>query len=116
MSGDRQFIYSLEVRILELQDRVVALEETLSDLKRDAAPTDASHVANLPASVTERIAAGGHPVRVIRRHRMMTQKTLGDLCGIRANHISAIERGRSYGLKTAKRLAAALDVPVGLIS
>jgi len=46
----------------------------------------------------------------------MTQKDLSDLCGIRPNHISAIERGMSYGLKTAKRLADALDVPVDLLT
>jgi transcriptional regulator with XRE-family HTH domain len=46
----------------------------------------------------------------------MTQKELSERCGIRANHISAMERGMPFGLKTAKRLAEALEVPVGLLT
>ncbi|WP_369802183.1 helix-turn-helix domain-containing protein [Hyphomonas sp. CY54-11-8] len=52
----------------------------------------------------------------MRQYRLLTQKELGERSGIRANHISAIERGMPYGLKTAKRLSDALDVPVGLLT
>jgi transcriptional regulator with XRE-family HTH domain len=45
----------------------------------------------------------------------MTQRELGERSGIRPNHISAIERGMSYGLKTARRLAEALEVQVDLL-
>ena len=48
--------------------------------------------------------------------KLYDQKELGERSGIRANHISAIERGMPYGLKTAKRLSDALDVPVGLLT
>ena len=54
-------------------------------------------------------------MKAIRLHRLMTQKDLGAACGIRPNHISSIERGTPYGLKTAKRLAEALDVPVDML-
>ena len=62
------------------------------------------------------IEQGEHPVRAVRQYRLLTQKELGERSGIRANQISAIERGMPYGLKTAKRLSDALDVPVGLLT
>ena len=66
--------------------------------------------------VLDLIGQGEHPVRAVRQYRLLTQKELGERSGIRANHISAIERGMPYGLKTAKRLSSALDVPVSLLT
>ena len=73
-------------------------------------------MSSLPADVMAQIENGESPVRAVRQFRLMTQKELGERSGIRANHISAIERGMPYGLKTAKRLSSALDVPVGLLT
>jgi len=73
-------------------------------------------MAPLPAALLKRINDGENAVRVVRQFRLMTQRELGERSGIRPNHISAIERGMSYGLKSARRLAEALgqdnaDVP-----
>lgn len=113
MSGDPQLVYSLEIKVLDLEAKVASLEKTLDRLAREVSATDP---ANLPADVLELIDQGENPVRAVRQHRLMTQKELGERSGIRANHISAIERGMPYGLKTAKRLSDALDVPVGLLT
>ncbi|WP_051624852.1 helix-turn-helix transcriptional regulator [Hyphomonas oceanitis] len=69
----------------------------------------------IPDEAQRRIDAGEHPVRVIRELRLLTQSQLSELCGIRPNHISAIERGQTFGLKTARRLSEALNVPASLL-
>lgn len=113
---DPKLVYSLEIRVIDLEQKVEALENTLREITSGRVkPTDPS-VVPLPPALLKRIAEGEHPVRVVRQFRLMTQRELGELCGIRPNHISAIERGMSYGLKTARRLAEALAVPVDLLT
>ena len=113
MSGDPQLVYSLEIKVLDLEAKVASLEKTLDRLAREVSATD---TAILPADVLDLIELGENPVRAVRQYRLLTQKELGERSGIRANHISAIERGMPYGLKTAKRLSDALEVPVGLLT
>ncbi len=113
---DPKLIYSLEVRVIDLEQKVAELESLLEEIVSGRLkPADPGGVP-LPPALLKRIQDGEHPVRVIRQFRLMTQKELGLLCGIRPNHISAIERGMSYGLKTARRLADALAVPVDLLT
>lgn len=113
MSADPQLVYSLEIKVLDLETKVASLEKTLERLAKEVG---AAEPASVPADVLEQIEGGENPVRAVRQYRLMTQKELGERSGIRANHISAIERGMPYGLKTAKRLSDALDVPVGLLA
>jgi DNA-binding XRE family transcriptional regulator len=105
--SDQDLIYGLEGRLMDLESKVEKLERQLAEL--------AAVPSVLPPSVQSRIDAGEHPVRVLREFRLLTQSQLSQLCGIRPNHISAIERGQPFGLKTAKRLAAALDVSAELL-
>ncbi len=113
---DPKLVYSLEIRVIDLEQKVEALENTLKDITSGRVrPSDPS-IVPLPPALLKRISDGEHPVRVVRQFRLMTQRELGEICGIRANHISAIERGMSYGLKTARRLAEALAVPVDLLT
>ena len=116
MTADPQLVYSLEIKVLDLEQKVERLEAQLGALKTTLEKVEEEQPIVLPEDVAGRIEDGENPVRVIRQYRLMTQKDLSDLCGIRPNHISAIERGMSYGLKTAKRLAEALDVPVDLLT
>ena len=116
MSGDFQLVYSLEIKVLDLEKKVEELENAISELRIQMRSVEEESPILLPEDVMTRIQDGESPVRVVRQFRLMTQKDLSDLCGIRPNHISAIERGMSYGLKTAKRLASALDVPVDLLT
>lgn len=116
MQGDPQLVYSLEIKVLDLEQKVERLERALDELQNAVTRVEDEQVSHLPDEIAERIEEGENPVRVLRQYRLMTQKDLSELCGIRPNHISAIERGMSYGLKTAKRLAEALDVPVDLLT
>lgn len=113
---DPKLIYSLEVRVIDLEQKVSELESLLSEITSGRVKGTDPSVVPLPPALIKRINEGEHPVRVVRQFRLMTQKELGELCGIRPNHISAIERGMSYGLKTAKRLADALAVPVDILT
>lgn len=113
---DPKLVYSLEIRVIDLEQKIEALENTMKEITSGRVrPSDPSIVA-LPPALLKRISEGEHPVRVVRQFRLMTQRELGEICGIRPNHISAIERGMSYGLKTARRLAEALAVPVDLLT
>lgn len=114
--SDPGMVYALELRVIDLEQKVGELESLLQEvLKGRVRPADNAVVA-LPPALLKRIAEGENAVRVVRQFRLLTQKELGDACGIRANHISAIERGMPYGLKTARRLAEALSVPVDLLA
>ena len=116
MQSDPQLVYSLEIKVLDLEQKVEKLEQALGELRAALVRVEDDQPVPLPEDVTDRIRDGENAVRVLRQYRLMTQKDLSELCGIRPNHISAIERGMSYGLKTAKRLADALDVPVDLLT
>ena len=116
MPSDEHFVYSLELKILDLEKAVKGLERRLNDLETKQAAAAQIAQPDIPEEVLKQIEKGENPVRALRQYRLMTQKELSDLCGIRANHISAMERGMPFGLKTAKRLAEALDVPVGLLT
>ena len=116
MTSDFELVYSLEIKVLDLEKKVLELEESIADLAQQLHSVENEAPLNVPDEITEKIREGENPVRVVRQYRLMTQKDLSDVCGIRPNHISAIERGMSYGLKTAKRLADALDVPVDLLT
>ena len=116
MTSDFELVYSLEIKVLDLEKKVLELEESIAGLTQQLHSVENEAALNVPDEITEKIREGENPVRVVRQYRLMTQKDLSDVCGIRPNHISAIERGMSYGLKTAKRLADALDVPVDLLT
>lgn len=113
--SDPKLIYSLEIRVLDLEKKIDGLEKQLESLTTGRKTASGSSFAPLPAALVKRINEGENAVRAVRQFRLMTQRELGDRSGIRPNHISAIERGMSYGLKTAKRLAEALEVQVDLL-
>jgi DNA-binding XRE family transcriptional regulator len=112
---DTKFVYALELRILDLEKKVDRLEKQLTSSAPARSALLEAPMTPLPAALVKRINEGENAVRAIRQYRLMTQRELGDRSGIRPNHISAIERGMSYGLKTAKRLAQALGVQVDLL-
>ena len=105
--SDQDLLYRLEGRLIDLETKVSQLEKAMSEIPK-AEP-------EIPDEAQRRIDAGEHPVRVIRGLRLLTQSQLSELCGIRPNHISAIERGQTFGLKTARRLSEALNVPASLL-
>jgi transcriptional regulator with XRE-family HTH domain len=58
----------------------------------------------VPGEVTYAILDGGHPVRVWREHRGLTQQQLAEAAGISIPYLSQIESGKRRG--SAKVLAA----------
>lgn len=89
---------TLEARVKRLEEHILGTREAL------------------PASVSEAISAGENPVRAIRRFRLLTQRELSELCGLGENHISNIENGAQFNIRTAKKLAQALNVRIDDIS
>lgn len=63
-----------------------------------------------PMEVVEQLVAGGHPVKVYRRYRGLTQADLARAVGSTAAYISQIENGRPCGRSTLAMLARALGV------
>lgn len=68
--------------------------------------------ASLPDDVAEQIARGtGHPIKIIRKHRGMTQGDLADAAGISRPYLTEIETGRKDGsIRAIKAIADALNV------
>ena len=100
--SDPEFVYSLEIRILDLEKRIEQLEALAN--KSTIEPQ------RLPKDVLDRIERGEHPVRVLREFRALTQKQLAEKCGLWPTHISTIERGQSFSLSTARKLSEGLAV------
>lgn len=92
-----------------------SMEDRLAEIERRIEGV-APQLSALPESVRRNIAAGENAIRAIRRHRFMTQKDLSDAAGLGANHISRIENGAQFNMRTARRLAAALGVRIDDIS
>ncbi len=90
-----------DTRTLSLEERVRRLEELAGLLESD-----------LPTDISQKIADGENPVRVIRRYRLMTQRELSEISGLGENHISSIENGKQFNTHTARKLARALNVRI----
>jgi transcriptional regulator with XRE-family HTH domain len=59
----------------------------------------------------------GERLRAIRTRRLLTQKELADLAGLRWQTISEIESGRQQPrFRTIKALAAALEVDASVLA
>lgn len=96
--------------------RVQAMVEEAED-----AATYAEAVANddgvrYPAAVAAAVAGGATPVRAWRKHRGLTLQALASAAGLSRPFVSQIEGGKRAGTATTlKKLAAALQVPVGAL-
>ncbi len=75
------------------------------------------NASDLPDDLLDRIYAGeSSPIKLIRKHRTLTQADLAKSAGISRPYLTEIERGAKDGSVSAiKAIAEALDVPVGLI-
>ena len=70
----------------------------------------------IPMDVAERIAAGEHPIRAVRRWRDMTQMELSYRTTIGQGYISDLESGRRKGTVAALRIIAeTLRVPLDML-
>ena len=73
--------------------------------------------SNLPDDILDAIhGRAAHPVKIIRKFRGMTQDDLAGASGLSRPYLAEIETGRKDGSVSAiKMLAAALNVPAGLL-
>ncbi len=72
----------------------------------------------LPDEVMNRISEGReHPVKVIRKHRKMTQDDLAKSTGLSRTYLTEIETKRKDGsIRALKAIAGALDVDIGILA
>jgi antitoxin component HigA of HigAB toxin-antitoxin module len=95
------------------------VKEMVEDAEDAAAYADA--VANddgvrYPAAVACAMADGAHPVKAWREHKGLTLQALAEAAGVSKPYVSQIEGGKRAGTAaTLKKLAAALDVPLGAL-
>lgn len=74
--------------------------------------------AVLPQEVMEKLTLGtDSPIKVIRKHRGMTQGNLAEAAGISRPYLTEIETGRKDGsIRALKSIAGALDVSLELLT
>lgn len=101
---------------MKAPDTYVSLETRVSELERLVAKLCMQTSDGLPNCIHMDIMSGENAVRAIRRWRLMTQKELAEAASIGINHISRIENGASFNLRTAKGIAGALGVRIDDIS
>jgi DNA-binding XRE family transcriptional regulator len=71
----------------------------------------------VPGEVAERILLGGHPVRVWRDHRGLSQAALAEAAGMAQPTVARIETGQRKGtLAQMRRLAEALGVRLDVLA
>ena len=77
----------------------------------------AARAAYLPGERLRELMAGGHPIRVWRRHRGLTREALAAKAAVSGSYLTEIETGKKPGsLAAMLRLAQALDAPLDAIA
>jgi DNA-binding XRE family transcriptional regulator len=70
----------------------------------------------LPEELWAAIEKGQSPVKVLRKHRRLTQAQLADAAGVSQAFVAEIEAGRKAGAPdTLKAIARALAVPLDML-
>jgi DNA-binding XRE family transcriptional regulator len=74
----------------------------------------AANSGELPDDVLQKIAMGKESaIKIIRKHRGLTQDDLASEAGISRPYLTEIETGRKEGsIRSLKAIAAALNVPL----
>lgn len=72
----------------------------------------------LPGDILDALSAGQQsPVKILRKHRKMTQAELAEKSGISRPYLTEIETGKKDGsIRAMKALAEALGVRLGLLA
>jgi len=68
----------------------------------------------LPDEILDALTAkADHPIRILRKHRGMTQEELADAAGLSRPYLTEIEKGRKDGsIKTMRAIADALAIDI----
>lgn len=94
--------------------------EGIAALRAAEARVTAGEGEYLPVEMVERLLSGENPVKVWRKHRGITAKTMAAAAGISAAYLSEIESGKKPGsfdamAKLAKALGISLDDLAGVV-
>lgn len=102
---------------IEVWERVRELIEDAEDAAAFDAAVAADNGFRIPLSVVKaEFAQQMHPVRAWREHRRLSQDRLARRAGLSKAYLSQIESGKRRGsTATMRKLADALDVPVGVL-
>jgi len=96
----------------KVKERVEDAEDA-DDFERAVAEDDG---VRYPAAVAYAMADGAPPLKAWREHRGLTLQALADAASLSKPYLSQIESGKRAGTAaTLKKLAQALDVPVGAL-
>lgn len=70
--------------------------------------------SDLPADILQKIElAKESAIKIIRKHRGLTQDDLANVCGLSRPYLTEIETGRKEGsIRSLKSIAKALNVPL----
>lgn len=73
---------------------------------------------DLPQSILEQLAVGNESaIKVLRKHRKMTQADLAEAAGISRPYLTEIETGKKEGsIRALKSIAAALNVSLEILA
>lgn len=74
--------------------------------------------SNLPQEVLEKLTVGNESaIKVVRKHRGLTQGALAEAAGISRPYLTEIETGRKDGsIRALKSIAGALDVSLEILA
>ena len=104
----------MPIEMWERLRRAVEDAQDIADLKRFDREDDG---VRFPAPVALAIADGAQPVRAWREHRWLTLQALADAASVSKPYVSQIEGVKRAGTTaTLKKLARALDVPLGALT
>jgi len=72
----------------------------------------------LPDDILDALTARTeHPIKILRKHRGLTQAALADAAEISRPYLTEIETGKKDGsIRAMRGLAEALGVPVGMVA
>lgn len=102
---------------IEIWERARGLVEDLEDVAAFDSSMSADDGFRIPFAVVKaEFEKGVHPVRAWREHLRLTQDQLAQQAGISKAYLSQIEGNKRAGsTATMRKLAAALQVPVGVL-
>lgn len=89
-------------------------QEDLEELRRFRQEDDGFRI---PGEIVFRMIEGENTIRLWREHRGLTLEALAERADISKAYLSQIENGKRAGtVKTVKALAAALEVPLDVLT
>ncbi len=89
-------------------------QEDLEELRRFRQEDDGFRI---PGEIVFRMIEGENTIRLWREHRGLTLEALAERADISKAYLSQIENGKRSGtVKTVKALAAALEVPLDVLT